>query len=307
MKQVTAKSLTVGGVYLLGYAKRVALQTMQAGQRIAHKVIDGYIIRVVATATRGVATVLDTPGRLYIIRQTGSTDQTVGTRDVYDSRTEAVDGPYTEVSEDFLLTSIGARSLRWMFGYQLNPNPDLVNPADKSALAYTTTSPRIEFNGVFPSQTALTVYNRDGTLATEPNSGFPVIPELGHLAFAEARVYSALAKASIGDDFEITPGITRALGFTMSHDYLSTLGYSGYQFHKLSDVGYVSFMYQNHAPTTVSFGDVRITAIPVCKQMGGGVEHWGEAGLLIFCTRLVLEVPSQSAVKWHYMWVPSSL
>lgn len=304
MKVVSAKSLTVGGVYLVGYAKRVALQTIQAGQRMVHKVIDGYIIRVVATSTRAEATIIDTPGRLYIVRQTGSKDQTVGVRDVYDSRSGSVDGPYTAASVEFPLTSIGARSLRWMFGYQVNPDPDLLNPADKSSLAYTTTSPRIEFNGELPTQSALTVYNKNNTLATEPSSGFPVIPQIGHLAFAEVRTYSALAKAA--GETDVTAGFTRSSGFTMSHDYLTTLGYTDYHFHKLSELGYVSFMYQNHAPSSVMFGDVRITAVPVCKQLGSGVEHWGEAGLLLICTRLVLEVPNQPAVKWHHMWVPSS-
>lgn len=300
MNLSNAKTLTATGAYLRRRAAQLADGLHRAKQRVAHEVIDGFILRATRIGKLANGLVIDPPGLLHTLHNEGDERgnlYSLDSRDYFNSNVDAqaIERGFADVEP------MDARYLYYPIGFSVDQNPppgqsgDPVQSSVKLRRAVVRTTDRYCF-------CRLSVF-------TSPAIGEPVFDLLPASAPGEPRVnlsYATLALLNGANVVTLNAGDTRNsfLGYAFSNAGIDDLA-AGYTLIREALHGYTSFEYPLCPPASLFIGGLMVAAIPVAKQLDVGVTDWGEAGLLLVGMNANTGNPSDSLVRWSYLWTPA--
>lgn len=282
MGTVSAKSLCVSGTYLLDRAKSLALRLVRFNRQSKMEVIDAYLIRATRNGASATAVIIDPPGQLLLFDATldpRGNAYPVGTRDMFDSRVGALNGPFDY--EDIEPKTVPAKFVA--LGFDPNQQGPLAPwPQSFQWRSYSTVH-RDVIRGH-----SLRVYPAPGS--SYPYNSADQVPE-GSLVYSGVQAYPRS---------EVQPGYWLAESFIQQYA-------PGYQLLARTNLGYMSFEYQGMQGASASTGPWTLMVLPVVTNVDPDAAHsWGNSALLF----LLLNYQGAAAgelpatVAWSKLWSP---
>lgn len=276
---VIVRLLSPAAMSIRKAADRLGQEVLRRGGGVSTRILEGYIVRAAGDRRTVTVTVVEPPGVVVIpdpLNPADGTAYSVGTRDVFDSRTSLVDGPYTRA--DIPIKSY--ETTRYALGFSLDYAPwlaSLVRPGRYSATVYKD---RL----------------RAGSIRV-----YPVVPGFP---------YSVTDQVPVGTDVftgvEVYPRSASSPSYYIGDDLISSIA-PGYTALPRTTLGYMTWQYQGMPATTVSSGSLTLVVVPVVKLTDeSSAVHWGSSGVLF----LLVDVQKAEAdglpgpVLWSRLWTP---
>ncbi len=282
MGTVIGRSLTASGAYLIERAKRMAQNLLRFKTRSKTMAIDGYLIRATRNGNTAIGVVMDPPGQLILfgsLLDSRGRAYPVGSRDMFDSRTGMMNGPFGY--ED--ITPVNDQTEFVGLGF----DPNETNPSSAWNRAFLWRD-LIPTNKDLLRTHSLRVAGPEGV--GYPYDTYDQVPN-------GSQVFSGVVTR---------PKVRASVGYWWAEAAIEDHA-PGYQLMCRTDLGYMTFQYQGMQPCSAYAGDGwTLMAIPVVKNLDPGeAVHWGHSGILFALLNYEKSVEDGvSTVFWSRLWLP---